>query len=115
MTFLDSEGALSPWKWAKDALKILKRPRNVAGEPSRGAVNIVEGMWQDGQIRGSKMGELGSEDEEEERRWAGFQGLERPFERLRTASKSSKKLAKSNEIHVNRLVKVLQACFQACG
>eukprot|EP00913_Durusdinium_trenchii_P029447 g27600.t1 len=34
---------------------------------SRGALNIVEGMWQDGQPRGSDMGERHSEDEEEER------------------------------------------------
>eukprot|EP00435_Cladocopium_sp_Y103_P031330 s3229_g7.t3 len=36
-------------------------------QPSRGAINIVEGIWQEGQLRGSEVGERGSEDEEEER------------------------------------------------
>eukprot|EP00434_Breviolum_minutum_P021461 symbB.v1.2.018939.t1/scaffold1487.1/size223630/9 len=37
------------------------------GQPSRGAINIVEGLLQEGQLRGSDNGEHGSEDEEEAR------------------------------------------------
>ena len=61
---------------------------------------IVDSMWQDGQIRGSRMGELGSEDEEEERAWAEVKpgnSSKSHFERLLKVSKGSEKPVKALE------------------